>query len=295
MEGEMPRLMPALFACALCVLALPARAQTPPFATTKVDGTENVYMFRYGGHQAMFVVTSDGVIATDPIGYLRPQAVKTYIDEIRKVTQAPIRYVVYSHHHFDHIAGGQPFKDLGATFVAHARAKQHLIEVNYPDVVLPDLTVDDSGGRLTLGDTTLELIYVGRNHSDNMLLMRLPKQRLIFTVDYVPIEAVLFRDVPDAWPIEWEDSLNRTLALDWDRMLTGHPYRGRLGTKQDVKNLLGYMQDLSDAAKHAADAGKCPDAAMKEIKLDKYKDWLSYNEYLPGNIERYCYYWSRGY
>src|SRR5262245_14236362 len=45
-----------------------ASAEKPPlFATTKVDGTDNVYVFRYGNHQSMFVVTSDGVIATDPI------------------------------------------------------------------------------------------------------------------------------------------------------------------------------------------------------------------------------------
>ena len=83
---------------------LPTFAQSPPapppFATTKVEGTDNVYIFRYGGHQAMFIVTPEGVIATDPIGYLRPQAVRTYIDEIKKVTQAPIRYVIYSHHHY---------------------------------------------------------------------------------------------------------------------------------------------------------------------------------------------------
>ena len=48
---------------------LAARAQTPPlFATTKVDGCENVYIFRYVRHQSMFVVTPEGVIATDPIG-----------------------------------------------------------------------------------------------------------------------------------------------------------------------------------------------------------------------------------
>ncbi len=44
----------------------------PPFATTKVEGTDNVYVFRNGGHQAMFVMTPDGVIATDPIAYGRP-------------------------------------------------------------------------------------------------------------------------------------------------------------------------------------------------------------------------------
>jgi hypothetical protein len=73
-----------------------ARAQAPPFETKKI--TDTTYAFRYQFHQSMFVVTPDGVIATDPIGYLRPQAVTTYVDEIRKVTPAPIRWVVYSHH-----------------------------------------------------------------------------------------------------------------------------------------------------------------------------------------------------
>src|SRR3990172_9422765 len=104
----------------------PAQAQQPPFATTKVDGTDNVYIFRYENSQAPFIVTSAGVIATDPIGYGRPQAVTTYLAEIRKVTNQPIRYVIYSHHHFDHIAGGKPFKDAGATFIAHKRARERL-------------------------------------------------------------------------------------------------------------------------------------------------------------------------
>src|SRR3954468_11740914 len=101
----------------------PAQAQQPPFATTKVDGTDNVYIFRYQGHQSMFVVTPEGVIATDPISENRPAA-EAYMAEIRKITAAPIRYLVYSHHHPDHIAGGKPFKDAGATVVAHKRAKE---------------------------------------------------------------------------------------------------------------------------------------------------------------------------
>jgi glyoxylase-like metal-dependent hydrolase (beta-lactamase superfamily II) len=298
-----------LAACALALYLLQtqvAAAQTPaapaqppaappPFATTKVEGTENVYVFRFGGHQAMFVVTTAGVIATDPIGFLRPQAVKTYIDEIKKVTDQPIRYVVYSHHHFDHIAGGKPFKELGATFVAHRRAKEHLEKLPFADVVIPDEVVDDKR-TLTLGDTTLELLYVGRNHSDNSLVMRLPKERLIFAVDFIPIQSVLFRNMPDSWPMEWEDSLKKVAALDWERMIPGHPGPGgRLGTKQDVADLLGYMNDLSAAVKQAASEGKCWDAAMKEIKLPKYEGWANYATFLPGNIERYCSYWARGY
>src|SRR5687768_8450325 len=198
-------------ALAITVLDRPAHAQQqPPFATTKVDGTENVYVFRYGGAQAMFVVTPAGVIATDPIGYGRPQAVTTYVDEIKKVTNQPIRYVIYSHHHFDHIAGGKPFKDAGAKFVAHKRAQERLAALKDPHTVLPDETVGDAA-TIKLGDTTLELSYLGLNHSDSSLVMRLPKERIIFAVDFIPVGSVPGRGMIDAYPIEWEDSLKKVM------------------------------------------------------------------------------------
>jgi glyoxylase-like metal-dependent hydrolase (beta-lactamase superfamily II) len=277
-----------------------AKAQNAPQTSTrKVDGTENVYVFRYGGHQSMFVVTSQGVIATDPISYLRPA--QPYLDAIKSVTDKPIKYVVYSHHHYDHIAGGKPFKDLGATFIAHRRAKERLLELKkqnalLPDVVMPDQVVDDKK-TIKLGDTTLELIYVGRNHSDNSLVMRLPKEKLVFVVDFAPIESVQFRNIPDnASPLEYVASLKKLAALDWDRMIPGHPYAGgRYGTKKDVADDIAYLEDLSAEVKKAADAGKCFDAAMKEVKLPKYEKWANYDASLPSNVERFCYWWGRGY
>src|ERR1700722_16386399 len=151
----MSRMIAAGFAAALVVAALAAGAQAqapaqpqpapaaqparPLYATTKV--TDNVYIFRYDNHQSMFVVTPAGIIVTDPISERRPAA-KAYIEEIRKITQAPIKYVIYSHSHFDHIAGGKPFKDLGATFVAQRNAKTVLMERKNPDIVIPDEVVD---------------------------------------------------------------------------------------------------------------------------------------------------------
>jgi glyoxylase-like metal-dependent hydrolase (beta-lactamase superfamily II) len=268
--------------------------QAPSFETRKI--TDNVYVFRYGGHQAMFVVTNDGVIATDPISFLRPRAATTYIEEIRKITQAPIRYVVYSHHHYDHIAGGKPFKDLGATFIAHKNAKARLEALKPQDVVIPDEVVGDEPRAIELGGTRLELHYVGRNHSDNSLVMLLPREKLLFTVDFIPVETVQFRDMPDGYLPDWFDSLDRVLALDWDRMIPGHPYAGgRFGTKDDVRNLKAYMTDLSEAVQKAAAEGKCFDTAMKEVKLPKYEKWGNYEQFLPGNIERFCEYWGRGY
>jgi hypothetical protein len=47
---------------------------------------------------------------------------------------------------------------------------------------------------IELGGTRLELHYVGRNHSDNSLVMLLPREKLLFTVDFIPIETVQFRE-----------------------------------------------------------------------------------------------------
>src|SRR5215470_8432888 len=209
------RMLRALIAGLLLSVGLTATAQAqtppPPFATTKVDGTDNVYIFRYGGHQSMFIVTPQGVIATDPISERRPA--KPYIDAIQAVTKAPIKYVIYSHCHFDHIAGGKPFKDLGATFVAHRNAKARLEALKPDDVVIPDQVVDGKRN-ITLGGTTLELNYVGKNHSDNTLVMRLPREKIIFTVDWIPIPGIQFRTMADTYIPDIEESLKKVIALD---------------------------------------------------------------------------------
>jgi glyoxylase-like metal-dependent hydrolase (beta-lactamase superfamily II) len=283
----------------LCPILVPERAsaQTPPplFATTKVEGTENVYIFRYQNHQAMFIVTPAGVIVTDPISYGRPQAAQAYLDEIRKITKAPIRYLIYSHHHYDHIAGGKVFKDAGAIVVAHRRARERLAALKPADVVLPDQIVDNRR-TITLGGTRIDLVFTGRNHSDSSLVMFLPKEQIIFAVDFNSLSAVPSRlAVNDSYPGEWEASLKRTLALKWERMIPGHPGpMGRLGTRKDMEVQLQFLTDLSAAVKKASDEGKCFDPAVKEVRLPQHATLQGYEQNIEWNIHRWCGYWGRG-
>ncbi len=282
-----------LMVVSLLCLPLLASAQPAAYETRKLS--DNAYVFRYGGHQSLFVVTPEGVIATDPIAFLRPIAASTYLAEIRKITPAPIRYLIYSHHHYDHIAGGKPFKDAGARVIAHRNAKARLEQLRYLDAVIPDEVVDDYRA-IELGGVRLELYYVGRNHSDNSLVMLLPKDRILFAVDFIPIQTVQFRDLPDGYLPDWFDSLDRVLSLDWERMVPGHPYAGgRLGTKEDVRALKQYMLDVSEEVRNAAYRGRCFDDAMREVRLPKYENWGSYKDYFALNVQRFCEYWGRGY
>ncbi len=285
----------ALAALSLLGFAQAQQPARPPIQTTKVDGTEGVYIFRNVGHQAMFIVTPEGVIATDPVAYGRPTGGQDYLNEIRKVTDKPVKYVIYSHHHYDHIAGGKAFKDAGATFVAHQRAKERLEMLKDPNTVLPDEVVSDRGRTITLGGTTLELSYHGLNHSDSTLVMRLPKEKIIFVVDTLPVGTVPGRGMIDFYPLETEAFIQKVLGMDWDRLIPGHPAPGdRLGTKKDVQDQLALLQAASAEMKKLAQEGKCWDAGEKEFKLSGYENWPGYANGLPFIARRYCGLWGRG-
>ncbi len=302
----MTRTLKALLASLLLACGAAAQAQTaaaapaaaparPAIAVTKVDGTDKVYIFRNVGHQAMFIVTADGVIATDPVAYGRPTGGQAYLDAIRSVTDKPVKYVIYSHHHFDHIAGGKVFKDAGATFIAHRRAKERLELLKDPHTVLPDEAVGDQGRTLTLGGTTLELSYHGLNHSDSTLVMRLPKERIIFVVDTLPVGTVPGRGMIDFHPLETEAFMRAVLAMDWDRLIPGHPGPGdRLGTKTDVEDQLRLQQVASAEMKKLAQEGKCWDQAEKDFVLPGFESWPGYAAGLQFIARRYCGLWGRG-
>ncbi|HET9404444.1 MAG TPA: MBL fold metallo-hydrolase [Burkholderiales bacterium] len=274
--------------------AAPA-AKPPSFSTTRIEGTENVYAFTFGNRVSMFVVTTAGVIATDPGGYGQPQRVPTYLDEIRKVTDQPVKYLIYSHHHYDHIAGGQPFKDAGARIVAHKRAKERLMMIKDPATPLPD-EVFDKKRVIKLGNTTLELTYHGLNHSDSTIAMRLPREKILFVVDILPVGSVPGRGMIDFYPLEAEKSIEEILKLDWDRLIPGHPGQpgGRLGTKADAQAQLAFLRDASETVKAAAREGKCWDRVEKELKLPQYESWPGYQNNLQFVLRRYCGLWGRG-
>ena len=124
--------------CALgLIVAVSATAlygQDSSYKATRV--ADGVYSFGGGpwAYYTMFVVSDDGVLVSDPVN---PELATAMMQEIRRITDKPIRYVVYSHNHWDHISGGKIFKDAGAVIVSHAENKKH-IRPN-PQVVAPDL------------------------------------------------------------------------------------------------------------------------------------------------------------
>ena len=174
----------AVLAGGLGLALLPLRARTaaaqaaaPVREITPIAGP--VHRFRNNFHYSVLVATPDGVIATDPVS---ADAARWLKAEVAQRFGKPIRYVVYSHDHADHISGGEGFADT-AVVVAHDNARAAILGERRPTAA-PHVTFSD---RLTidLAGTVVELVHVGRSHSDNSIVMRFPRERLLFAVDFI--------------------------------------------------------------------------------------------------------------
>lgn len=251
-------------------------AQSPPAPVreiTKLAG--EVYRFRNANHYSVFAVTPAGVIATDPIN---ADAARWLLAEITRRFNQPVRYLVYSHDHADHISGGEVFADT-AVIVAHANAKPVIVGEQRPTAV-PQVAFSD---RMTieLGGTVVELSHVGRNHSDNSIVMRFPRERLLFAVDFIPVNSYAFRDLPDSYMPDWIESLRQVEGMDFDVLVPGH---GPLGTKANVTMFREYLQDLRGEVMRHARAGKSLDEIKQLVTLPKYGAWGP-KEWFPLNVE----------
>lgn len=244
-------------------------------AITPIAG--DLYRFQNNFHYSVFLVTPAGIIVTDPID---PNAAQWLKSELAKrFPGKPIRYLVYSHSHADHIAGGQAFAGT-ATVVAHARAKVRIVEENVPTAV-PAITFSD---RMTieLGGKTVELIHLGRNHSDNTVVMHFPAERALFAVDIVAVKRLPYRDFPDAYLDEWIETLRRIEGMDFDILAPGH---ASLGARADVTEHRRYLELLRERVKREMDAGKTLDEIRRTVTMPEYESWGSYRDWVQLNVE----------
>jgi len=186
--------------------AVPDAVRNAPLPTqTRVVSTQlapGVYLVGGGSHNSMAVEFKDYVTVIE--GPLSNQRTNAVVAEVHKLfPNKPIKYLVNTHNHFDHLGGVRGFVAEGATVITDAR------NVNfYNRVVLapqarslqPDrlstrpfaptgpgqLMVQGFTDQYTIsdGNETIELYHVdGLNHSDNMLVAYLPKEKIVVNAD----------------------------------------------------------------------------------------------------------------
>ena len=189
---------------------------------------------------AAFVVTGDGVIVIDSLG--SPPLARQLLSLIRRVTPQPIRHVVLTHCHADHLYGLQVFKEAGARIVAHTGCRDYLQgetaqlrlaasrEELFPWVdehtrlVTPDVWLGDKGDEqdlvLKLGAREFRVRHVGPSHTVEDLVVFDPVTGALFAGDVVFRGRIPY--VGQADSRRWISAMDRVLELQPRMLVPGH-------------------------------------------------------------------------
>ena len=211
------------------------------------------------------VVTSDGVVVFDALG--TPSLAFKLCKLIKGITNQPIKKVIVSHYHADHIYGLQVLKEMGAEVIAPAGAREYLAsddakarlqerrESLFPWVdentyiVEPDVYVDKDVS-FTLGGIDFDLVSLGSTHSQGDLMLRVKQDQVLFSGDLVFEGRIPF--VAGSNPDIWVDRLSEFDAGSVNAVVPGHgnmssnPVQALQFTRQYLIYLHDTMQEAVD-------------------------------------------------
>ena len=198
-----------------------------------------VYVLSDNGWQSAFLVTDEGVIVFDApasFGKNIPAA-------IAKVTDKPIKILVYSHSHKDHIGGSAAFKNIpGLQIVALEGVSDFLKEMNDPDRLQPNVTFKTTK-TLNLGGKTVELSGHHYHSPEGDLFIYVPQAKFMMAIDSVTAGYAPFQGFDlSANFHEYLKVFDELLAYDFDNFCGGH--LTDTGSKKDVEITKEFTYDV---------------------------------------------------
>ncbi len=283
--------------------------QVPGQPIFYVIGAPGIPSHENQGHtsNAGFILTSDGVVVFDALG--TPSLGWALLEAIHRRTDQPVRYIIISHYHADHIYGLQAFRDhTAAVIIAQDRAREYS-ESNEETgeeraderlqqrrgalapwvddttrVVQPDVTFSD---RLTLkaGQMTFRVIYAGPAHSSSDAMMLVEPEGVLFAGDIVQRGRVPFMNADDVDSSRWLNSLDEVESLNPRFIIPGHG-RPSSEVKEAISFTRDYIKFVRNAMQEAVSTWTEFAVAYARTDWSQYASTPGFNENNRGNAYR---------
>jgi len=237
------------------------------------------HVFRWGSdNQYGAYIVGDNAIAVVDGHYCPSGTVGWVKEEISKRHDVPVRYVILSHDHTGHICNSQIFSDT-AIGVGHKNIVPHIVRENRPSI-FPAITFEESL-ELDLGGVTVNLLFHGPSHSDNLIQVHIPEDKVLVAIDLAKGKRVFpdYRDMDingmlhvlgiyESWP-------------DIEIVLPGH---GPVTNRRNFTDQREYLRALRDTVLEHMIAGHSLTQIRDIVTMDEFADYGSFDGYLDANI-----------
>lgn len=273
-----------------CLGAIAARAELPPErAYRTVAVAEGIYAFispetngPIPSGNVVAVVGDDGVLVVDSGRF--PALARRMVAEIRQKTDKPVRYLVHTHWHLDHVVGDGEFRAAfpAMTFIATDFTRRKMIEkqIGYLRDIEPDLTFAES---LTvyLGKREVRIAFLGEGNTAGDTVVFVPDSKVAITGD------LLVSPVPYGYgchPSQWIQTLGKLMATDATTIVPGH---GPVMRDWDyAKRVTAVLEAIRAQVKEAARQGLSLDETRKRMHLERYEKEFAGDDYGRGKAFR---------
>jgi glyoxylase-like metal-dependent hydrolase (beta-lactamase superfamily II) len=225
----------------------------------------NLYMITGGGANSLVRVTPEGLIVVDT---KNPGDVQfnRVMEEIGSVSKLPVKFVINTQHHPDHVGNNQKFIDAGAQVVALEALKTWM--ANDPRTkAIPGLptTTFAKDHVLKLGGAEVRAYFFGRGHTGDDTMVYFPDAKVVMVSDHMTDGTPIVDFANGGSAVEWTKSLDGVLALDFEWAIPG---RGEPKSRADVQAYRARFATLVSRAQDAVKAGATRETLSSQVKTD---------------------------
>ena len=225
----------------------------------------NLYMVTGGGANTLIRVTTEGLIVVDTKNP-GDDNYNRLMEEIKSVSNLPVKYVLNTHHHPDHVGTNQKFIDAGAQVVALEALKTNMAS---------DGRTKDIPGRPTVtfakdydlkfGGAEVQAHSYGRGHTGDDTMVYFPDLKVVMVSDQITDATPIVDFANGGSAVEWTQILDGVLKLDFEMAIPG---RGEPKTRADVEAYRTKFATLITRAKDAIKAGATKEQLAMQVKTD---------------------------
>ncbi|MGB7217587.1 MAG: MBL fold metallo-hydrolase [Vicinamibacterales bacterium] len=249
---------------------------------------------------SLIIVTREGVVVAD--GQANERQTKRLVDEIAKITPLPIKYVVIGADHADHIGGNAAFPP-GVIFIAHPASKAVIERMaagraggagrgaapggGRGPIPIPQETVADKR-ILKLGDTEMQILFLGRAHTGGDLELFLPRENIMWMS-----EVFFNRLYPSvgggftAFPSEWIETIKKAEAMKAALYVPNHGFVDSPQVlNEEIVNFRRALENVVSEAKRLHTAGVPLEVAYRSVNLGEFQYWYRAANNMPDVVRK---------